>query len=409
MKILYLLPDFPYPPTDGIRWKTFNLLSYMARRHDCHVLSFGAPDALEQAADWCQSLPELRILGIFPLQSGWRLAILRGWHIARGDPPSLARWHSREFARALRRSLELHQYDIVHCDILNLAQYLPIFDHLPTVLSTNDSPALAAQRAALSTRQLWRKARLAFSWWRIVAFERKVFPRFTKLHFVSQVDSDHVRSLYPDVDVETIEMAVADEFLAHGSAELFDKAANHPVLFFSGSLNVEHMARALLEFVEHSWRPIRTQFPDAELIVVGRNAPAAVVQRLERETGIRFHIWVDDYLGTLSQADVVVVPDLTGSGIKTRVVQALAAAKAVVGTSVAFEGIDLQSGRHAFVRDEPAAFTEAVLRLLSNRDLRIQLGRAARELVQHRYSQEAIGRRWEHLYESAIEKFRDAR
>lgn len=412
MRILYLLPCFPYPPTDGIGWKLFNLLSYMAQRHECHVLSFGAPDALEQAADWCQSLPGLRILGVFPLQSGWRLAILRAWHIVQGHQPSLARWDNQDFARALRCSLELHQYDIIHCDILNLAQYLPIFDHLPTVLSTNDSPALAAQCAALSTRQPLLKARLAFSWWRIAAFERKVFPKFTKLHFVSQAESDHVKSHYPNVEVETIPLAVGDEFLEYAASNLSisqisKREASSRILFFSGSLSVENIARGLLRFLDCSWKPIQCQFPDAKLIVIGRNAPGTVVKRLKRETGVMFYTWVDDYLSALSQADVVISPDLAGTGIKTRVLQAMAAGKPVVGTSAALSGIDLQDGKHAFVCDEPATFTEATLRLLGNPDLRFQLGRAAHEFVKRYHSQEATGRRWEHLYESVIEKFRD--
>ena len=45
MRILFLLPDFPYPPSTGGRLKVFNELLYLSDRHQCNVLCFG--NALE--------------------------------------------------------------------------------------------------------------------------------------------------------------------------------------------------------------------------------------------------------------------------------------------------------------------------------------------------------------------------
>ena len=135
MRILYLLQEFPYPPASGMRSKVFNLLNYMAQRHECHVIGFGSPCTLKKAEEWCSSLPALNVLGVIEQPRGWEQKIHRVKHIVSGNPPSLARWESSAFSCAVRQALEQYKYDIVHCDIINMAQYWPLFAHIPSVPS----------------------------------------------------------------------------------------------------------------------------------------------------------------------------------------------------------------------------------------------------------------------------------
>lgn len=404
MKILYLLSDFPYPPTDGIHWKPFNLLNYIAKRHDCHVLSFGAPNALGQAASWCQSLPRLHVEGLYPFPSGWHLRLLQIRHTSQGDPPSLARVDSRNFANGVKRALGVYGIDIVHCDSLGLAQYLPIFEHLPSILAPNDPPSLVSRRAMANNSHLLAKARHAFSWWRLDAYEQKVFPRFTKLHFVSNVDSRYVASRYPELDVETIEIAVDGRFLELPIDEQTGIEDAHPVLFSSGFLSSEGIALPLTDFLRSDFGRIRDRAPGIEYMVIGRATPPDVAAFLKCQPGVTFLPWVESYVSALSKATIAIFLDRVGVGIKNRVVQALAAGKATVGTSKAFEGLAVEDGVHALVCDTPGSAQEAVLKLLADHSLRLRLGHAARELVKQHYTQETTGKRWEALYDSAIAK-----
>jgi glycosyltransferase involved in cell wall biosynthesis len=95
---------------------------------------------------------------------------------------------------------------------------------------------------------------------------------------------------------------------------------------------------------------------------------------------------VADVRHYLARAAAVVTPLRVGSGTRLKVLEALAMAKPVVSTSVGCEGIDVVDGQHLLVADTPAAFAEAVLRVLADSDLARRLGSAGRELVQDRYS-----------------------
>jgi glycosyltransferase involved in cell wall biosynthesis len=102
----------------------------------------------------------------------------------------------------------------------------------------------------------------------------------------------------------------------------------------------------------------------------------------------------------------VIFFDKAGSGIKNRTLQSLAAGKAVVGTSIVFEGIKVKNMVNSYIYKSLDEATNAVLLLLKDQNLRLQLGCSARDLVQCYYTQEVTGKQWENLFQETVEKYR---
>jgi glycosyltransferase involved in cell wall biosynthesis len=179
-----------------------------------------------------------------------------------------------------------------------------------------------------------------------------------------------------------------------------------PILFTSGHLQSPHIAEPLLQFIDAGFRQLRLVWPDLEFSVIGRDAPREIARKLSSEPGVRFAPWVEDYVQALDTADVAIFLDSAGAGIKTRVIQALAAGKPVVGSPIALEGLAVTHGLNAYICKSSDEATEVVLRLLEDAGLRARVGRAARELICQHYTRETTGRQWEALYRSAIEQAR---
>jgi glycosyltransferase involved in cell wall biosynthesis len=89
--------------------------------------------------------------------------------------------------------------------------------------------------------------------------------------------------------------------------------------------------------------------------------------------------WVPNVTPFLDAAAVVVAPARLGAGMRVKVIEALVAGKAVVATPLAVAGLGLEPGRHALVAEPTTAFADAVASLLSDRERRVAVGRAARE------------------------------
>ena len=87
---------------------------------------------------------------------------------------------------------------------------------------------------------------------------------------------------------------------------------------------------------------------------------------------------VADVSAELQRAAVVVAPIRLGGGMRVKVVEALAAGKAVVATSKALAGMTAAQEGAAICADDDAGFAAAVARLMTEDDERIQLGERAR-------------------------------
>ncbi len=407
MRLLFLLQDLPYPPSDGIKWKTYNLIRYMSLKHECHILSFGDCDT-QLLEDFLGVMPGVRILGVVPRVKGVELTIKRIGNIFRGLPPSMATYDSKAFYQLLRRAINEYNYDVIHYDIINMAQYLPMGSNKPSVHSPNDATSLSYFRMIKQEHGFFRRIYLFISAAFMRKFERRFYPRFTKVHVVSPVDAQYFRSVNSGIDVETIPIAVDESFVDSVSNDGVDcsvKDLTTIKILFSGSFDVSGIVNGLLEFIHYGYPKILKAFPNACFTILGRDAAPKLRKQLEALPQVECLSWVDDYAGLLKTATVVIAPDKSGTGIKNRVLQAMALGIPVVGTGIAFEGISVQDGIHGFVRDTADGFSDAVIMLLADSELRKNIGDSAKCLIKEKYTMVAIGESYHLLYRNAFLKF----
>jgi glycosyltransferase involved in cell wall biosynthesis len=108
---------------------------------------------------------------------------------------------------------------------------------------------------------------------------------------------------------------------------------------------------------------------------------------------------VPDVQPYLARAAVYVVPMRMGSGVRLKVLEAMASGVPVVSTRMGLEGVAALPGEHALLADAPAAFADAVLRLLAEPALAARLAARARALVEERYD-------WTRLAPALLELYR---
>jgi glycosyltransferase involved in cell wall biosynthesis len=112
---------------------------------------------------------------------------------------------------------------------------------------------------------------------------------------------------------------------------------------------------------------------------------------------------VADVRPYLARAAVVAVPLRYGGGTRLKILEALAAGKAVVSTSLGAEGLELQDGQHLILADTPQAFADALIRLLTSPEEQRRLGTAGRDQVVKAYDWSVISERLLALYENVAQ------
>jgi glycosyltransferase involved in cell wall biosynthesis len=165
----------------------------------------------------------------------------------------------------------------------------------------------------------------------------------------------------------------------------FDQEATAPTIAFTGTLSYYANVDAVVYFARRVWPIVRRQVPDARLLIAGRT-PTRRVKALARPGEIEVRADVEEMDSVLAEAWIAVAPMRCGTGVKNKVLEAWAAARPVVMTPLATNGLSAIPDPGATVTRRPADFARAVTTLLGNPERRRQLGRTARERVRTHHS-----------------------
>jgi glycosyltransferase involved in cell wall biosynthesis len=246
---------------------------------------------------------------------------------------------------------------------------------------------LSRARRARGARALVLRAEAA----RYRRYLLRELPRFAAAACVSTNEASELASLYRG-RIETIPTGVDTQLIAPAPEQ-----AGSPRVLFTGTLFYPPNSQGIVWFADEVWPAVVREMPDARLEIVGRG-PTAEVRALDARPGITVVGEVPVMGPYFAHTHVVVVPILTGAGIRVKIVEAMANGRAIVSTSLGWEGLPgVQPGEHLLVADDPAAFAANVVRLLRDARLRAQLAARGRELAVCEYDWRGLGDRQELL------------
>ena len=143
---------------------------------------------------------------------------------------------------------------------------------------------------------------------------------------------------------------------------------------------------------------VKAKRPQVQFWIVG-SEPSERVKALTGIPGIHVTGKVDDIRPYVRSATVFVCPLRVGSGVKNKILAAMAMQKATVATSMSIDGLDLAENREVLLADEPQDFADKVIRLLTDQNAAQQLGANGLARVQAQYSWGAMGK----VLETAIQ------
>jgi glycosyltransferase involved in cell wall biosynthesis len=206
---------------------------------------------------------------------------------------------------------------------------------------------------------------------------------------VSAADAGHLRSLAPEQadHILTVPIGVDTEYFKPITLSPADQT-----LLFIGTLYWPPNVDSLRYFCREILPRIRTDVPEVCLNIVGVR-PTAAVCALAADPAVTVIGNVPDVRPCAAKCGAFVVPLRWGSGMRVKILNAMAMGLPVISTTVGAEGIDVTDGEDILLADDPAAFAAAVVRVLNEPGLGKRVGAAARRLMETHYAWEVIGPR----------------
>jgi glycosyltransferase involved in cell wall biosynthesis len=173
-----------------------------------------------------------------------------------------------------------------------------------------------------------------------------------------------------------------------------------PSVFHIGALDWSPNQEGLNWFLKRCWKDLRRKYPGLEFFIAGRNAPDSI--RNIKDPGVIFLGEVDDAYEFMENKAIMIVPLLSGSGMRIKIIEGMALGKTIVSTSIGAEGIAVSSGENIIIADDPQNFSSGIETLLDNFDKFEAIGKNALGFVEANYDNLSISKALTAFYKELI-------
>lgn len=293
---------------------------------------------------------------------------------------------------AIERKIQVHKPDIVIVEHLAMTRFLPYIKRATNaklVLVDHNVESLwhaqSARQFGFTLKGIIHRSQSGS----VRKTERAMLGAFDMTIAISDTDRETLQQMVPSARVRFVPIGVdMGRFIPQHDAEEND------LIVFVGGLNVGTNVDGL-KFLVHEILPlVRQKHSGARVEIVGR-APTSSILALNNPPITKIIADVPDVRPYMARAAVCVVPIRPKSGVRLKILEGFAMAKAMVSTSLAAEGLDVVDGEHLFIRDDAQSFADAIVKLLADKTERQRLGASALALARKKYSWEAACARFE--------------
>jgi glycosyltransferase involved in cell wall biosynthesis len=168
-----------------------------------------------------------------------------------------------------------------------------------------------------------------------------------------------------------------------------------------GSLNWLPNLEALEWLLREVWPTVHAEMPDVELHIAGSGTPESLLA--PRTDGVFVHGFVESAAAFMQQYELMLVPLLSGGGMRIKIIEGMALGKAILSTAIGAEGIAGRDGHDILLRDTKAEWLDALRTWYRGEVDTTRMGAEAAHTAARLYANEQVVQRFVSLYERLLQ------
>lgn len=383
MKILQLTPQFPFPEDDGGKISIANiyntLLDLSCKVEMISISNFDIPE---------QELKKYRRNGVI--------------HIIKKDTKNttprilknfitnkciyIEKHYSKDLISKIEALVDMKTIDVIHSDHSNMAKIsieLSKKYNIPIGLRLHNVEYMIWKRYYEELGFFNPKKIFIGQQYRLLMKEEEQFLNQVDVAFsITAKDRERALEIAPSANVVVATAGVNLDIWNPNKT----KSINKNSLIIATTFNWIHNINALRWFFENVQPSLKSKYKDLETRIIGKNPPAEFHQY--KESGVNILGYVDDVKPYMNSSQIYIAPLFVGSGIRIKILEAMAMDLPVVATDISAEGIEADENDGLFRANTKEEYIKIIIYLLEDDQRRKDLGRKARKFIEENHTWE---------------------
>lgn len=387
MRILQISHRVPWPLNEGGTIGIYNYTKgYCLEGHDVTLLALDGnkhQTNRQEALSVLNAFAKTTIVGI-----DTNIKIFDAFlNLFSNESYNVQRFYSDEFKRLIEANLKQNEFDVIQIEGTFAAIYTD------TILANKSAKSIVVLRQHNVEFQIWERLALNCKqpikkWYlnllakRLKQFESKHLNQYDLIVPVTDDDGKLFKALGCKIPIVSSPAGIDTELWNISPKSDINKC------YHLGSLEWMPNQEAMWWFINEIWPSLIVRFPNLEFYLAGKNMPESFKQL--KIKGIKVVDYVADATKFVADKGVNIVPLLSGSGIRLKILEAMSAGKIVISTTIGAQGINYQIDENILIADNVEQFIEAFEKIQQDENLSQSIQLNARKLIVEEYSNQKV-------------------
>lgn len=318
-----------------------------------------------------------------------------------GKSYQINRFFHKNMASKIVEILKSESFDIIHMESIYLSTYIPVirkYSKAKILLRLHNIEHQIWKRMSENEVNPVRKIAYKVNADQLRRIEKRILRNVDGYMAISEPDYNYFHDTSPEVPGLVIPFGInVDDYDSEDDDYI---ATDTPELFHLGSMNWSPNVEGINWFLDEVWPEIHAAHPKLTFTLAGHDIPDSIRHRNDENVVIAGAVPnANDFI---LDHDIMVVPLLSGSGVRIKIVEAMALGRVVITTSIGAEGLDVQNGKHLFIADTAEEFVAVVNKCVSMPDICSIISENARHYISVHHNNVVIAQKITSFYNSVL-------
>jgi polysaccharide biosynthesis protein PslH len=397
MKLLQLCHKMPFPLHDGGAYSIYSTaLGLISQGADIKVLAINTP---KNTIDTNEIPDDFRKKTRFDCATvDTRIKPLKAFvNLFSDQSYFVERFWSDDWNDHLIKLLRNEEFDIIQLEHLYMCLYLKTirqFSKAKVILRPQNVENIVWRRVLENKINPLKTKYLRIATNRLFAFEMQMARQVDGIMAISREDADIFNAYSPGTPLITV--PVGFDFTRIKYYNYDKKFDNFPVFYHLGSMDWMPNQQGLRWFIEEVIPFVRNEYPGFIFRIAGKKMPAWFFKKNDKNLIVDGT--VEDSLKYQEDKTVMIVPLLSGGGLRVKIIEGMALGKTIISTTIGAEGIPYTDQENILIADTKEDFAIQIKKCRESREFCQKIGTSAQKFAVENYDLKETGKRMIQFY-----------